>query len=107
MRCRAQARDLYRRSGILLDRTERLANSLGHLAGVVSRLSELAAPVKVSQPGASVIALPHACYAERKHLPQCNATSYSEEAVACVVGAFCWPEVHRPLVPAAPERLLC
>ena len=48
IRCRAQARDLYRRTGILLDRTERLANSLGHLACVVSRLSGLAAPVKVS-----------------------------------------------------------
>ena len=35
----AQAREIYRRTGARLDRTERLANSLGHLAGVLTTLS--------------------------------------------------------------------
>ena len=44
----SQARDLERRTGIRLDRTERVANSLGKLAGVVTRLNqELQHDVKV------------------------------------------------------------
>ena len=36
-----QVRELARQSGMRLDRTERVANSLGHLAGVLSQLSSL------------------------------------------------------------------
>lgn len=44
-----QVRDLNRRTGIRLDRTERLANSLGHLCKVVSQLTGLPDGVKVCQ----------------------------------------------------------
>ena len=43
-----QARDIARRTGVRLDRTERVANSLGKLAGMVTRLNdELRNDVKV------------------------------------------------------------
>ena len=43
-----QARELARRHGMRLDRTERVANSLGKLAGTVTRFNaELAHDVKV------------------------------------------------------------
>ena len=43
-----QARELARRTRLRLDRTERVANSLGKLAGVVARLNqELEHDVKV------------------------------------------------------------
>ena len=43
-----QAREIARRTGICLDRTERVANSLGKLAGMVTRLNaELQNDVKV------------------------------------------------------------
>jgi hypothetical protein len=38
---RAQARELRRATGARLDRTERVANALGHLAGVITRLQAL------------------------------------------------------------------
>jgi len=34
-----QVRDIQRRRGLLIDRTERIANSLGKLAGVVGTLN--------------------------------------------------------------------
>ena len=37
----SQVRDLFRRTGVQLDRTERLANALGHLPGVLQQLSAL------------------------------------------------------------------
>lgn len=38
---RAQARELQRRTGAHIDRTERVASALGHLAGVITRLQAL------------------------------------------------------------------
>ena len=40
-------RALFRQHGIRIDRTERVANSLGNLAGVATRLRALPAGVKV------------------------------------------------------------
>ncbi|CAL8464515.1 g4050 [Coccomyxa elongata] len=37
----SKVRDLFRHTGVQLDRTERLANALGHLAGVLQELSAL------------------------------------------------------------------
>ena len=42
-----QVRQLYRRTGVKLDRTERLANTLGHLLGVVDRLDSVPKSIKV------------------------------------------------------------
>lgn len=38
---RAQAREARRATGARIDRTERVANALGHLAGVITRLQAL------------------------------------------------------------------
>lgn len=43
-------RDLCRRKGLKIDRTEHVANSLGHLAAVVDRLNSLQHPLKVGVP---------------------------------------------------------
>ena len=44
-----QARDLLRKQGVRIDRTERVANALGHLLGVLQKLSALKdSGVKVS-----------------------------------------------------------
>ena len=44
---RAQVRALCNKTGLTIDRTERVANSLGHLAAVVDQLNDLDHPVKV------------------------------------------------------------
>ena len=44
---RAQVRALCKKSGIRIDRTEHVANSLGHLAAVVDQLNSLDHPLKV------------------------------------------------------------
>lgn len=44
---RAQVRALCNRTGVKVERTERVANSLGHLAAVVDQLNSLKHPVKV------------------------------------------------------------
>ena len=36
-----QVRDLYRTQGACIDRTERVANALGHLLGVLHKLASL------------------------------------------------------------------
>lgn len=47
---RAQVRALCNKTGLKIDRTERVANSLGHLAAVVDQLNDLDHPVKVLPP---------------------------------------------------------
>lgn len=42
-----QVRHLFRQHGIRIDRTERVANSLGNLAGVATRLRAMPPSVKV------------------------------------------------------------
>ena len=50
-----QARELARHHGVRLDRTERVANSLGKLAGTVTRFNaELAHDVKVRRASRSL-----------------------------------------------------
>ena len=44
---RAQVRALCKQTGVKIDRTEHVANSLGHLAAVVDQLNNLDHPVKV------------------------------------------------------------
>ena len=44
---RAQVRALCKSRGIRIDRTEHVANSLGHLAAVVDQLNSLDHPLKV------------------------------------------------------------
>lgn len=44
---RAQVRALCSQSGVRIDRTEHVANSLGHLAAVVDQLNTLESPLKV------------------------------------------------------------
>lgn len=44
---RAQVRALCKKRGIKIDRTEHVANSLGHLAAVVDQLNSLDHPLKV------------------------------------------------------------
>ena len=44
---RAQVRALCAESGVKIDRTEHVANSLGHLAAVVDQLNTLESPTKV------------------------------------------------------------
>ena len=44
---RAQVRALCKKTGIKIDRTEHVANSLGHLAAVVDKLNSLDHPLKV------------------------------------------------------------
>ena len=44
---RAQVRALCKKRGIRVDRTEHVANSLGHLAAVVDQLNSLDHPLKV------------------------------------------------------------
>lgn len=44
---RAQVRALCKKTGVRIDRTEHVANSLGHLAAVVDQLNSLDHPVKV------------------------------------------------------------
>ena len=44
---RAQVRALCKKRGIRIDRTEHVANSLGHLAAVVDQLNSLDHPLKV------------------------------------------------------------
>lgn len=45
---RAQFREVHRRTGQVLDYTEQLANSLGHLAAVISQLAALNSNMKVT-----------------------------------------------------------
>ncbi|DBA73502.1 hypothetical protein WJX77_001486 [Trebouxia sp. C0004] len=45
---RAQVRALCKKSGIRIDRTEHVANSLGHLAAVVDQLNSLDHPLKIA-----------------------------------------------------------
>ncbi|KAL3134655.1 hypothetical protein ABBQ32_007664 [Trebouxia sp. C0010 RCD-2024] len=45
---RAQVRALCNKTGLKIDRTERVANSLGHLAAVVDQLNDLDHPVKIA-----------------------------------------------------------
>lgn len=45
---RAQVRALCNRTGVKVERTERVANSLGHLAAVVDQLNSLKHPVKIA-----------------------------------------------------------
>ena len=44
---RARVRALCSQSGVKIDRTEHVANSLGHLAVVVDQLNTLESPLKV------------------------------------------------------------
>ena len=44
---RAQVRALCKKTGVRIDRTEHVANSLGHLAAVVEQLNSLDNPLKV------------------------------------------------------------
>lgn len=44
---RAQVRAMCKKRGIKIDRTEHVANSLGHLAAVVDQLNSLDHPLKV------------------------------------------------------------
>ena len=44
---RAQVRALCKQTGVKIDCTEHVANSLGHLAAVVDQLNNLDHPVKV------------------------------------------------------------
>lgn len=45
---RAQVRALCKQTGVKIDRTEHVANSLGHLAAVVDQLNNLDHPVKIA-----------------------------------------------------------
>lgn len=44
---RAQVRAVCSQSGVKIDRTDHVANSLGHLAAVVDQLNNLESPTKV------------------------------------------------------------
>ena len=48
---RAQVRALCKQKAFRIDRTEHVANSLGHLAAVVDQLNALDHPLKVSMGG--------------------------------------------------------
>ena len=61
---RPQARALYRQHGIRIDRTERVANSLGNLAGVATRLRALPSGVKVGFFGQCRVLVSRCCLAQ-------------------------------------------
>ena len=54
---RAQVRALCKKTGVRIDRTEHVANSLGHLAAVVDQLNSLDHPVKVRPIGVLLVVL--------------------------------------------------
>lgn len=58
---RAQVRALCKKKGIKIDRTEHVANSLGHLAAVVDQLNNLDHPLKVCLILSIYLDLHHSC----------------------------------------------